>query len=170
MDNDCPCLSGISYQTCCAPLHLGTIKATSPKQLMCSRYSAFVKNDVEYIFATHSPETRHEISIESIHQWNQKCQWLGLEIRTTNLEKDYGYVEFVAWYKQDNQLTFHHEISRFEQKNIDSVLSARLNSPHQDRAWYFLDASYPENVVKLPQRNDCCICGSQKKFKKCCGQ
>jgi len=170
MMNTCPCVSAANYQGCCSPLHLGVCKATSPEQLMRSRYSAFVKDDIEYIYATHSPSTRHEISIESISQWNQQCQWLGLDIKSTREQDDIGYVEFIAWYKQNNQLMFHHEISRFEKREIDDVFLKRLNTQQDNKAWYFIDATYPENKVKLPLRNDSCVCGSNKKFKKCCGK
>lgn len=170
MTNTCPCLSGINYHQCCNPLHLGQRIAVSPEELMRSRYCAFVKADAQYIFATHSPSTRSTISIDSIEQWNQQCQWLGLTIKTISRQKIYGFVEFVAWYKQNNQLAFHHEISRFKQQPIDSVLATRLSKLHNEESWYFLDATYPDNVVKLPQRNDQCICGSKNKFKKCCGR
>lgn len=170
MIDACPCLSDVTYQACCGPLHLGLRIATSPEQLMRSRYCAFVKADAEYIFATHSLSTRSSISIDSIKQWNKQCQWLGLSIKTTSYQEEYGIVEFVAWYKQNNELAFHHETSRFEQQPIDQTLLSRLKNNHNKNAWYFLDATYPENAVKLPQRNDCCICGSNKKFKKCCGR
>lgn len=166
MNNSCPCLSGKTYQECCAPLHLGHAVANSAQQLMQSRYCAFVKNDDEYIFITHSPKTRNNISIADIKKWNAQCQWLGLEIRSTSTCNT--FVEFVAWYKHNNKLNFHHEISQFEQQVIDTELSHRLDTITEKKAWYYLEAQYPKNLVKMPQRNDICICGSNKKYKKCC--
>jgi len=167
MNNACPCLSAKPYHQCCLPLHLGHDKADSPEQLMRSRYCAFVKNDLDYVYITHSPITRHNITLDSIKEWSQQCQWLSLDIRQVDTEND--SIEFVAWYKHKGQLKFHHEVSRFHQNIIDPLLSSRLEPIKQTNAWYYLDAKYPENIIKMPNRNDLCICKSMKKFKKCCG-
>lgn len=168
MNNLCHCLSGETYTKCCAPLHLGNDIAHSPEQLMRSRYCAFVISDINYVYITHSPNTRNDITINAIEKWNEQCEWIGLDIRHYDNEK--GTVEFVAWYKENNQLSFHHEISTFHQHIIDDQLNKRLGltSPKK-QAWYYLSATYPTNVINMPQRNDLCICGSKKKYKKCCG-
>ena len=167
MNNPCPCKSGHTYKQCCSSLHLGNEIAQSVEQLMRSRYCAFTKNDNEYVYITHSPTSRENISLDAITQWNKQCEWLGLDIR--HVDKHSHVVEFVAWYKQDGKLSFHHEVSQFKQQKIDTALMHRLTDIDEPSAWYYLDATYPENVIKMPQRNDNCICGSKKKYKKCCG-
>ena len=161
----CPCGSAESYQECCQPFHLSNALPQTPEALMRSRYCAFVKNDCHYIYATHSPSTRQQVSIESIEQWNNQCQWLGLNIRAT---PQTNIVEFVAWYKQDGQLQNHHEISRFEKQLMDDELSKRFDK-QESSCWYYVDATYPQQSTAMPKRNDSCICHSGKKFKKCCG-
>ena len=48
----CPCGGG-SYGRCCAPMHRGERQAPTAEQLMRSRYSAFVRGEVDYLLATH---------------------------------------------------------------------------------------------------------------------
>ena len=47
----CPCGSGRQYAACCQPLHDGQ-GATSPVQLLRSRFSAYCTGNVDYIVAT----------------------------------------------------------------------------------------------------------------------
>lgn len=161
----CPCRSGKDYQHCCQPLHLGKNIPQNAEQLMRSRYCAFVTGDTHYIFATHSPESRSHISIDSIKQWNEQCEWLALQI---NPQPKTDIVDFVAWFKQEGSVSFHHEISRFVHQSVDEELAKRLPA-NIEKSWYYLDAEYPQNKTSLPKRNDNCICQSGKKFKKCCG-
>ncbi|MGB1297017.1 MAG: YchJ family protein [Psychrobium sp.] len=173
--SQCPCGSNQLYPDCCQPFHKGHKLPETAQQLMRSRYCAFVTDDCDYIYATHSPQTRHTVSLSSIKEWNQQCSWLGLQIieqAKDNQVQDNQFrenkVEFVAWYKQNNTLQFHHEVSRFETRTIDDELAQRVTKI-TDKCWYYLDATYPENAIKIPSRNDKCFCNSGKKFKKCCG-
>ena len=161
----CPCGSSKPYQECCQPFHRSNALPETAQQLMRSRYCAFVKNDCHYLFATHSPTTRQHVSVSSIEQWNNQCQWLGLEIKAT---PQADIVEFVAWFKQDGQLQHHHEISRFEKQIMDDELATRFEQ-RESSCWYYVDATYPQQSAAMPKRNDNCICRSGKKFKKCCG-
>ncbi len=171
---NCPCGSSRGYTDCCKPLHAGTITAQSPEQLMRSRYCAFVKGETAYIYLTHSPSTRDNISVDSIEQWNAQCHWCGLHIVTCTADESANRVEFIAWYKEDNQLKYHHELSQFKLEPLDSEFQTRLNqiAPEQTnlpaQVWYYYDASYPDKSIALPKRNDPCICHSGKKYKKCC--
>ena len=53
---DCPCCSGAPYKTCCEPLHRGAREAADATALMRSRYAAFAKREVEYLWRTLHPE------------------------------------------------------------------------------------------------------------------
>lgn len=153
MENLCPCQSGVDFQLCCAPLITGTRSPALPVELMRSRYTAFVLQNVDYLIATWHPDSnaaqwRSEISGNFV-----TTQWLGLVIlHTTDVKQsDEGYVEFIArFYDETKQRPgFIHERSRFVR---------------MAERWYYVDG-----VHKLPARNDPCPCGSGKKFKKCCG-
>ncbi|UUZ60382.1 YchJ family protein [Nocardioides sp. B-3] len=55
---DCPCGSASPYDACCGPLHRGASAATSPEQLMRSRFSAYAVGETDYVFRTRHPRTR----------------------------------------------------------------------------------------------------------------
>lgn len=166
----CPCQSNIDYEQCCKQLHDGIALAETPEQLMRSRYCAFVMQKTEYILLTHSAQTRHDVSLDSIKQWNQQCDWLALDIVTKPANKNQHKVEFIAWYKADGKITYHHELSQFFKQEIDGNLADYLQLTNDEQhAWYYHSATFPNAKISLPARNDACICGSGKKFKKCCG-
>jgi len=166
--NLCPCGTDQPYSDCCQPLHLGQRIAQTPTQLMRSRYCAFVKELASYIHLTHSPVSRDSVSIASISEWNSQCDWCGLQIITTPQDQASHRVEFIAWYKQNGELKFHHELSLFRQEALDDEFDQLLKITPAT-VWYYRSASYPDRKISLPKRNDCCICHSGKKFKKCCG-
>lgn len=52
----CPCSSGVRYSQCCARYHRGQAEAPDAEVLMRSRYSAFARREVEYLWRTLHPE------------------------------------------------------------------------------------------------------------------
>ena len=156
---ECSCLSEKSYQECCQLLHEGKKKAATAEELMRARYSAFVKEKIDYIIDSHHPETRSSVDKEEITNWAKDSDWKGLEILGTQngLEGDEeGLVDFVAKYEVDGDAVSHKERSLFKKK---------------ENIWYFYNAASLGPVKREgPKvgRNDPCPCGSGKKFKKCC--
>mmetsp|Transcript_16825 Transcript_16825/g.55037 ORF Transcript_16825/g.55037 Transcript_16825/m.55037 type:complete len:263 (-) Transcript_16825:105-893(-) len=45
----CPCGSGVSYDDCCRPYHLGTKVAETPLELLKSRFTAYAKGVSQYV-------------------------------------------------------------------------------------------------------------------------
>jgi SEC-C motif-containing protein len=158
----CPCGLKKSYLECCGPFHKNEKKPATAEACMRSRYSAYAKSEMEYLKGTHHESKRHEFNLEESSKWAKESEWLGLEIKKTELGQStdsIGWVEFVASYRQEGQLVTHHERSEF--KKVDGQ-------------WYFYDGQvlldpYKRSGPKIG-RNDPCSCGSQKKYKKCCGQ
>lgn len=150
-DQDCPCLSGKTYQDCCGLLHQGKQTAVTAEQLMRSRYSAFVMQHSNYLQTTLHPSQRQPDDITSLQQTMQTTQWLGLTIIEHSQDGDEAEVEFIAFYL-DNTIGQLHERSRF---------------CRQDGLWFYLDGEFLP-PIKLG-RNDNCICGSGKKLKRCHG-
>ena len=76
----CPCGGGM-YRTCCGPLHCGDQRAETAEQLMRSRYSAFVKCELEYLLATHPdadvPEAERR---QQLRRSFRATRWMGLRI------------------------------------------------------------------------------------------
>ncbi len=169
----CPCGSQKNYSDCCQPLHLGKAKAQSAEQLMRSRYCAFVKGEIDYLYKTLAPESRKDYDEKATKEWASSVKWKGLKIVKSEgggAKDESGVVEFVATYEKDRKGLDHHEVSQFRQDN---------------GTWFFVDgeghthnegedhhhAPIQQVIRESPKigRNDSCSCGSGKKYKKCCG-
>lgn len=155
----CPCGTGKSYYDCCA-LYISRIKVPStPEELMRSRYTAYTQANIEYILLTmRAPATNHFDAVYA-RKWAQKVKWIKLDVLKTSIRNSIGYVEFVAHFSEENKENIIHELSEF----------------HLDKGeWYYVNG---KNMQQTPfiskskiKRNDICLCGSGKKYKKCCGQ
>ena len=161
-DDPCPCGTQKPYSQCCEPALKGKAAPKTPADLMRSRYTAFVKHEIDYILDSVSPARKKEFDRKSIEEWSRDTDWAGLEIRATEKggpEDATGKVEFVAKFREGDEVKEHHELATFLKFN---------------GRWYFDDGrTPPAKPVKLegPKtgRNDPCPCGSGKKFKKCHG-
>lgn len=156
----CPCGSQTPYASCCEPLVSGTRKAETAEQLMRSRYTAYTKGSMAYLYETTHPSHRQGYDHDGTKEWAENSDWQGLEIISTRgggAEENIGEVEFKARYTGNGSDLIHHEIGRFRKS---------------DATWFFVEGKM---VKQMPiqsskvGRNDPCTCGSGKKFKKCCG-
>jgi SEC-C motif-containing protein len=112
----------------------------TPKELMQSRYEAFVRKDGEYLAQTTTQNISSDMSAY------EHIEWLKLEILDAKDEE----VEFKAYYKEDDVVQVLHERSKF-------ILV--------DGAYKYTDGVLYNTPIG---RNESCPCGSGKKFKKCC--
>ena len=156
----CPCGSNKQFKDCCEPALLGTVLPSTAEALMRSRYTAYTKHLVDFIYRSHHPSTRDNLDLEQVKQWSEQSTWQGLEILHTEAGgpmDNRGIVEFKASYQQDGKDYEHHEVSTFEKV---------------EGQWFFKDGQTPVRTVEraAPKvgRNDPCPCGSGKKYKKCC--
>lgn len=147
--NICPCqmqqIDPLPYEKCCQPFHEGKA-APNVEALMRSRFSGFVLGLTEYVIQTWHPDTcPKDLELQPDTHWKR----LDI-IATTHIT-----VHFKA-YSQDESGEFQclEEMSEFEKLN--------------DR-WVYLNGDVSMGPARL-QRNDTCLCGSGKKFKKCCGK
>ena len=160
--NECPCDSGYSFDRCCGPYLAGSDKPPTAEALMRARYTAHTQVDLDFIQRTHDPDTREEIDRELTERWARRAEWLGLEIRATEAGQagdDVGAVEFVAHYRERGDRRQYHELARFR---------------CVDGEWLYVDGEPPEPETvrrETPRvgRNEPCVCGSGRKYKKCCG-
>ncbi|MDR1760290.1 MAG: YchJ family protein [Fibrobacter sp.] len=160
-EKNCPCLSGKLYSECCEPIIKKQILAPTPEALMRSRYTAYAMQEISWLKDSLEKSQRKDFDEKSVEDWSKNSEWMGIEIKQTKTEeeKNIGWVEFIARFKQGNVTRNHHELAEFH----------RINGE-----WFFYDgrAVKQETVKKeTPDtgRNDPCPCGSGKKFKKCCG-
>ena len=114
----------------------------NPKELMISRYEAFVREDWQYLADTSMHQSVEELSCSS------SIEWLKLEI----LDAYDAIVEFKAYYKEGASLAVLHERSNFVQINGQ---------------WKYEDGVLFHSKI---ERNEPCPCGSGKKYKKCCAK
>lgn len=151
----CPCGSGSPEPACCALLHAGA-PAPTALALMRSRYTAYVRGEIEYLLATHAPETRASVDVAAVTRWSRDTVWQGLEIVATErggASDESGFVEFIA---------------RGTTNGVPFAQQERSRFTRVDGRWYYVDGA-PRARSVAPGRNEPCPCGSGKKFKKCHG-
>ena len=154
----CLCGSGSVYAECCALYHGGQQFPVTAENLMRSRFTAYAKRNAEYLLASWNASKRPA----SIDFSKETAVWQRLQIiscKKGGAKDSKGIVEFKAFYEQDGEDFFMHEISRFIKTG---------------RQWLYMDGvikaagkvEYQVNAGK----NALCACGSGKKFKRCCGK
>jgi SEC-C motif-containing protein len=85
----------------------------------------------------------------------QDTQWLSLQVLAHQTQEKMAKVEFKAFYKVGDSYFVMHELSGF-------VFEAGN--------WLYADGEIQKGSGEYtPERNSQCLCGSTKKFKKCCG-
>ncbi|SFV59867.1 UPF0225 protein YchJ [hydrothermal vent metagenome] len=112
----------------------------TPKELMISRYEAFVRKDWHYLAQTSTSQSVAELELMP------ELEWLKLEV----LDTYENSVEFKAYYRENGKIGLLHEKSRFIEEN---------------GSWKYQDGELFNTKI---ERNEPCPCGSGKKFKKCC--
>ena len=161
-DELCPCGSEKLYKDCCECFLSGTKLPDTPEELMRSRYTAYTKGYIDYIFSTMRDSALKNSDREASRNWSKTSRWLGLQV----LEK-----EMLS--ETDATVLFKVE---FEHSNKKQILSEKSVFKKYDNKWYYVgnvavDANQevikPVTVDKIG-RNDPCTCGSGKKYKKCC--
>jgi SEC-C motif-containing protein len=120
-------------------------KAATAEALMRSRYTAFVKNDMEYLRLTLDPRRRSGFIPEHVADWNASVIWKGLRVLAVekggaDRKETRGTVTFEAEYERAGSLEVLRATSRFKKKNgvwlyVDDVpeTSAAPTPPKPDR-------------------------------------
>jgi SEC-C motif-containing protein len=121
-DASCPC-GGKAYQTCCARFIEGREIPSTAEELMRSRYTAYTRNDDDYLHQTWHASTRPS---EKITQ--EDLKWVSLEVKNHEPGGDAATVEFVARGKHGGRAFRLHEASRFVR---------------EDGRWYYVDGVFP---------------------------
>lgn len=109
--HSCPCGSDKTFEDCCKQIHLAHEKASTAESLMRARYSAFVVQDIDFLYNTFHPSTRKFQNKNAIRQWAQENKWMQLEI----IHSTFQTVEFKAHYLDLTMaVQIHHEKSSFK--------------------------------------------------------
>ncbi|MEB5971407.1 YchJ family protein [Pantoea dispersa] len=151
MSEKCPCCSGEQYSLCCQPFLNGQQTPQRAEQLMRSRYSAYVMQNAAWLVETWHPSQRVTGLETLLSESFASTEWLGLTVTRCNhgSHENEAFVTFFARYLEKGRTCSLYECSRFLR---------------EDQRWYYVDGTTPELG-----RNDRCPCGSDKKYKKCCG-
>lgn len=156
--SSCPCCSGRSFEECCGPILAGE-PAPTAEALMRSRYTAFVRHDLDHVERTHAPEIREDFNRGEAERVADESEWQRLDILSAGEEGDAGTVEFLIHFRSHGNDMRHHERASFRR---------------EDGRWLYVSGEVnpkgePRRVVKVG-RNEPCPCGSGKKYKACCGK
>ena len=154
----CPCGKKVEgtprkYEECCQPIHLGNQVASTPEQLMRSRYSAYFYALGQYIHDTHHQDYRGNTSPEEFTQSAESTQWCHLEVVQSSQQDSSGVVEFKASFIDKDKLHTLHEVSNFVFEND---------------YWLYTDGQFQPKTSQKINRNQPCPCGSGLKAKRCC--
>lgn len=154
----CPCGSTRSFEECCGPVLVGE-PAPTAEALMRSRYTAFVRRDLDHVERTHASEIRDDFNRGEAERVAEEADWQRLDILRTVEEADNGMVEFIIHFRRDGQNLRHHERASFRR---------------EDGRWFYVSGDVnpkgaTRHVAKVG-RNEPCPCGSGKKFKACCSR
>jgi SEC-C motif-containing protein len=122
--SQCPCGLVKPYLACCGRFIEGTAFASTPEELMRSRYSAFTKVNMEYLSATMKTPAADGFEHISTAQWASTNTWLGLEVTSSSEQQNKGYVEFIARFSREGRDDFIHEKSEFRK---------------DDGKWFYID-------------------------------
>lgn len=157
----CPCSSELTYGDCCELVHNNLNAADDPESVMRARYSAYVLGNIPFLKASLIANERDNFDEDAAKEWAKDSNWIKLDVVASDPPKpnaSTGQVEFQAYFEQGDETLVHHEIASF--KKVEGC-------------WYYVDGVMPaaETIVRsAPKvgRNDPCVCGSGKKYKKCC--
>ena len=160
MSDLCPCCSQKNYIDCCDFYLSQNLHAPTPEALMRSRYTAFVRANIDYIAATMCGSALSQFSYDDSLQWARQSTWLRLEVlNTEEINPTEAMVEFKAYYLLSGIEKCLHEKSLFH---------------FIDGKWFYVGSEQSRQVDKRAGaiskvgRNDPCSCGSGQKYKKCC--
>ena len=156
MIENCFCGDTLSFSECCQPIIDGKVDAKNAEILMRSRFAAYSIKNYQYIIETYTPTSRTKQSINGLAERAKDTQWLSLDVLAHHCGTHTAQVEFKAFYQVHNAYFVMHELSDF-------VFEAGK--------WLYSNGVMQKNSGEYtPQRNSECLCGSAKKFKKCCGK
>lgn len=171
----CYCCSSKPFKTCCEPFIKGIEFPSSAEQLMRSRFSAYATAHYQYILETYTKEKQQGLSIENLAQSAQGATWFALQVHPAFADSSvHGNAKVEAADEADSHskpITAIVEFTAyyFENKNMYQ-LHESSNFIVEEGKWRYHDGELHNDCGRIKYgRNLPCVCGSNKKFKQCCG-
>ena len=123
---------------------------------MRSRYSAYCIGNYQYILDTYAAPQRRKLTIKDLENSSHGTRWTALVICSASMTEKQGDVEFKAYYRVASSFYLLHEASKFIKEG---------------EQWLYTTGNIkPDSGPLTVQRNAPCPCGSQLKYKRCCGK
>ena len=110
----CSCGSGKEYDACCGIYLEGTLWAPSPETLMRSRYTAYTRQNFQYIQKTMKGAALAAFDPIQSKEMAKATKWLKLQVLSYSQNGDEGTVEFIAFFQFQEQDQMLHEVSHFQ--------------------------------------------------------
>ncbi|MEP3045570.1 MAG: YchJ family metal-binding protein [Roseibium sp.] len=120
VDAKCTCGSGKTFETCCGRYLSGAELPKTAEALMRSRYSAYTRENIDYLKETLWPKYQAAFDFAATAAWAAENHWTGLSVLETEDGQDNdrdGTVLFEAKYLAGGKLNTHRELSRFRKKS-----------------------------------------------------
>lgn len=124
---------------------------------MRSRYTAyFLGGQGAYLLKTWFPVTASGVTAEELSQ--RTLQWQGLDILSASQDADSGQVEFIARYQDAEG-----KPGQLHEKSVFQRVAGR---------WFYVGGEVSNQAGQSASvgRNEPCPCGSNRKYKHCCGK
>jgi len=135
-DLRCPCDLDADYAACCGRFHRGE-EPPDPPTLMRSRYSAFARGELEYLWKTLHPE--HPDRAGSFDAWASS---------TRKTIRSMRYLRLRILDAEGERVLFHATLSRRRRDVSFAELSVFAK---EDAGWRYLDgATLPGSVLPRP--------------------
>jgi SEC-C motif-containing protein len=125
---NCPCCSGKTFAECCGIYISGQKSAPTAEALMRSRYAAYATANIDYIARTMRGRASVNFDKKNAESWAKQATWLGLKIIEFKQQDNQGWVEFKAYYSENQESHELHELSKFE---------------YLDGQWFYTDGKTP---------------------------
>jgi len=106
--------------SCCGLYISAKVIAPTPEALMRSRYTAYTLSEISYIKQTMCGNALIGFNKAEAKRWSRRVQWISLQILNAPVTNtDIGIVEFIASFRDGENLQTIHELSEF--KRIQGV-------------------------------------------------
>jgi len=112
--NQCPCGTGKTYTDCCGVFIKGKQHPATPEELMRSRYTAYTEANIPYIMQTMKSPASDGYNAPEARAWAKQVKWQKLEVLHASQDNTKGYVEFIAYFSDQNKNQTIHELSEFD--------------------------------------------------------
>ena len=126
----CPCGTGLAYKACCAPFHRNEREAPDAESMMRSRYSAYARKEIQYLFDTlhakHEDRSLPEAQLRKLlAEAAREQRYMGLTILDRRGPDAGGIAEVL----------FH---ARVFQRGKDFTFVERSEFAHDGKGWRYL--------------------------------